>query len=352
MGWKTNTLGVVTLSMMLAACSQENNENTMSASAPPAAATTTDDIFTGTYLEGSKAFHMTAASNGMDYTIRVSLPPKYKNSGNNHPLLIVNDGSMLFATAAESAGIQASTGETHPVIVVGVSAKGTMQWHNTRRQYDYSGGTALSKVMLELLEQGPITSEMGGLWPLYNRLQSAGIAPEDGFGGAAKYLEFLTEELLPRLQAQYRVDPEEIGLMGHSMGGAFVGHTLLTKTSPFSKFIAGTFSMDAWYTPEEMAAMQATYAATAAPRKVDVFHGYGGVELLDFPGAVEGAMAFLEALKVTDPGHIDSMLHWNFEREQHGSVTAAVVASGIHHHWGTGLSYSEAAKQRNNDEWQ
>ena len=32
-------------------------------------------------------------------------------------------------------------------------------------------------------------------------------------------------------------------------------------------------------------------------------------------------------------------------------LTAAFLASGIHHHWGTGLSYGEAAKLRNNDEW-
>ena len=71
-----------------------------------------------------------------------------------------------------------------------------------------------------------------------------------GFGGADRYLAFLTDELLPELLSKYNVDADEIGLAGHSMGGAFCGQTLLAKTTPFSKFIIGTFSMDGWYTPK------------------------------------------------------------------------------------------------------
>jgi predicted alpha/beta superfamily hydrolase len=305
-----------------------------------------DDFHYGSYLQGAILFDMSSTNTGDDYTIRVVTPPGYEKSGKSHPILLVMDGSLLFSTAAESAGLQASIGETRPVIVVGVSSKGSMQYHNTRRQRDYSGGTAVTK----MLTSKEITPADGGLWPLYNRLKEAGIPVEDGFGGATEYLSFLTDELLPRLEADYRVDENEIGLMGHSLGGALIAHALLTKDTPFTKFIAGTFGID-WYTPEEMEAMQTQYQSTPAPHRVDIFYGYGGVEVADFPGAIEKSVTFLEALQATDPNYVDSILTWNFEREQHGSVVAAVIASGIHHLWGTGLSYEEAAKIRNNDEW-
>lgn len=312
------------------------------------------DMYAGTYLGGAKRFDVASQNTGIEYSVWVQTPPKYnhKGEGEGHTLLLVMDGSMLFAGAVETAGVQASTGETHPVIVVGVSTKGSMKAHNTRRQRDYSGGTLMNRFLAQMEAAGPVTSETaGGVWPLYNRLKEAGIPVDQGFGGADRYLAFLTDELLPELLSKYNVDADEIGLAGHSMGGAFCGHTLLAKTTPFSKFVIGTFSMDGWYTPEEMAAYQQHYKTAQAENPVDVFYGYGGVEVSDFPGAVENSILFLEGLKQTDPDYVQSLLTWNFEREQHGSVAAAFIASGIHHHWGTGLSYSEAAKLRNNDEW-
>src|SRR5262249_43703799 len=41
------------------------------------------------------------------------------------------------------------------------------------------------------------------------------------FPGAQSYYRFLTEELIPEVEAQYRVDPKQRTLVGYSLSGSF-----------------------------------------------------------------------------------------------------------------------------------
>src|SRR5262249_47459518 len=48
--------------------------------------------------------------------------------------------------------------------------------------------------------------------------------------GAIDYLTFLTRELIPYIEANYRADPKKRVLSGHSTGGNFVFHALYLET--------------------------------------------------------------------------------------------------------------------------
>ena len=56
-------------------------------------------------------------------------------------------------------------------------------------------------------------------------------------GGADRFLQFLTEELMPYVQKNYRTDPYKI-LIGHSFGGLFAIHTMLNNPDAFNAYIA------------------------------------------------------------------------------------------------------------------
>ncbi|MCP4313984.1 MAG: hypothetical protein GY790_22240, partial [Bacteroidetes bacterium] len=56
-------------------------------------------------------------------------------------------------------------------------------------------------------------------------------------GGAKKFLGFLSEELVPYLDENYRTAGFNI-LLGHSFGGTFIGYTLLAKPKLFDAYLA------------------------------------------------------------------------------------------------------------------
>ncbi len=49
------------------------------------------------------------------------------------------------------------------------------------------------------------------------------------FPGAVNFYDFVTLELIPAIEAQYRIDSKKRTLMGHSLGGLFTGSVMLTE---------------------------------------------------------------------------------------------------------------------------
>jgi hypothetical protein len=56
-------------------------------------------------------------------------------------------------------------------------------------------------------------------------------------GGADNFLKFIETEVIPQIEKSYRVQPYRI-LAGHSFGGLFTVHTLITRPELFNSYIA------------------------------------------------------------------------------------------------------------------
>lgn len=68
-------------------------------------------------------------------------------------------------------------------------------------------------------------------------------------GGAPQFLEFLRDELMPAIEARYRVQgPRGRALVGHSLGGLFTDYALL-QFDPAKPFVTGFLpaSPSLWY---------------------------------------------------------------------------------------------------------
>ena len=84
----------------------------------------------------------------------------------------------------------------------------------------------------------------------------------EAVGGGKNFHQYLTEELLPKIDSQYRTDINKRALLGHSFGGYFVLYSLLNQlqnnTNHFQNFISASPTL--WYNnfylnqlPEELA---------------------------------------------------------------------------------------------------
>ncbi|MFC1492722.1 alpha/beta hydrolase-fold protein [candidate division KSB1 bacterium] len=133
-----------------------------------------------------------------DRRIFISLPIGYSGSNREYPVFYLTDGHEY--NFVNTAGMIRYFSNTYfpPMIVVGIP--------NTDR------GRDLSVVVQEQLP---------------------------GSGGAGKYIDFITDELIPYIDEKYRATDHRI-LAGFSAGGQVVVYALLKASAHFDSFIAGS----------------------------------------------------------------------------------------------------------------
>ena len=297
------------------------------------------DIFQDTMLAGVRGRRVWSESTGSEHEVLVSLPPTYEQGDRNYPLLIVLDANYCFGGAVETARMQAATGEVEDLILVGLGTPGGLAAHGTRRLRDYTPGFAMAG--------GLEASEIGRM--LKGRLDRAGLTVEQAFGGSRLFARFIADELLPSLSAEFRIDQRDIGLAGHSCGGAFAIDLLLNGGHPISKLLVGTFGLD-WYSPEALEELERGFAPRA--QGPGVFMAIGGGEFADeeMGGAVWKSVTFLDRLRQSAPD-LDISIQV-FDGETHPSVMPMLIASGVRRFWATGLTYTRAAAGRRlRDTW-
>jgi len=159
---------------------------------------------------------------------------------------------------------------------------------------------------------------------------------ENDFGGGDKFLSFLEEELIKRLDQEYRTIPYRI-LYGHSLGGLLATHAYMKENTLFNSFIAVDPSMGAWDAETMDKKIEAVtdrsfdrfiYIASANWGKRNIRNRDRHVRLYEsLNSSCEG----------TFPGQLEY-----FENENHGSVPAIAFHNGIAAIFkGYGVSYRD-----------
>ena len=85
----------------------------------------------------------------------------------------------------------------------------------------------------------PNTNRTRDLTPTNTKRGYDGTEEESlaGSGGADRFLEFVREELFPKIESKFRTIPHRI-LVGHSFGGLLAMHALLEQPDMFQSYIA------------------------------------------------------------------------------------------------------------------
>lgn len=133
--------------------------------------------------------NLTSAHTGHTYRIQTTAIGTLPKKG--YPVLYLLDGDNYFAHAALLAHtlLQPPGTQTSPaLIIVGIGYPNGKLLDLDKRARDYTPPPQ---------------------------------SPDGKHGGAAQFARFMHEELLPHLHAQYRINPEEQNIFGHSYGGLF-----------------------------------------------------------------------------------------------------------------------------------
>jgi predicted alpha/beta superfamily hydrolase len=141
---------------------------------------------------------------GEERTVLVRTPANYARTTERFPVLYMSDGDAHILHTSATVNFLARNGRMPEMIVVGIP--------NTDRTRD--------------------------LTPTH--VAQAPDNPNARFptsGGADKFLKFIETELIPMVEAKYRVQPFR-AFAGHSLGGLFTVHAMMTRPELFNSYIA------------------------------------------------------------------------------------------------------------------
>ena len=212
-------------------------------------------------------------------TLNIYLPASYhQQSTQKYPLLLLLDGGLHedFHHITGIAQWAALTGSYQEVIVVGIA--------NIDRKHD-------------------LTS------PSDNELDKKELPTH---GGAAKFRTFISEELLPWLQQQYRISDRRL-LLGESLAGLFTTETFLLQPEMFTDYIA--ISPSLWWND-----MKLSLDAEKHLQNGDYANRRLWLAMADEGGDMRtGYQHLINALKAMP----ESTLHWQvtpFAEEKHNTI--------------------------------
>lgn len=216
---------------------------------------------------------------GEDRIVFVRTPVGYESNKVSYPVLYMTDGDSHINHTSSSIEFLTESGRMPDVIVVGVT--------NTDRTRDLT----------------PLKS---------SNKNAAGELQFPTSGGADNFLKFFETELIPEIEKQYRVQPYRI-FAGHSLGGLFAIHALISKPGLFNSYVAVSPALQ-WENGAELKRAE-DFLKAQKEMKVTLFVSIGNE-----PGAIgESFDNFKELLSKTSIKGFE----WQAERmadEDHGSV--------------------------------
>ena len=148
----------------------------------------------------------------MEYKLNITLPPEYNSTNTEYPVLIYLDAWMTTGLMNDAYFMVTATKLIDPIILVGISFDGSTGDFFYIRARDYT--------------------------PTYvspDRLGKEGsMIPTSG--KAREFLKFIKDELIPFINAGYRIDKTDLGILGYSLGGLFSAWALSQEPGIFKRY--------------------------------------------------------------------------------------------------------------------
>lgn len=228
-------------------------------------------------LEGSlDARTLRATGSGVEYPLRLYLPPASAGPRAALPVVYVLDGETWFDTV-----VRAAEATRTRALVVGINSA--------------------SRRNLDLVP--PNTCTAGG-------------------GGQVAFLDVLRREMLPFVQAEFGGDASQRALFGHSHGGGFVLFAMLAEapgTHAFRHYLACDASLGCYY--DTAVGWLDAYAAAqrTLPTRLMLSHASQGNVLSNVPWADALAARRLDALDFRQQAYTGS----------HGGIVPQAITDGL-----------------------
>jgi predicted alpha/beta superfamily hydrolase len=141
---------------------------------------------------------------GEERIVLIRTPFGYERNGQRYPVLYMTDGDAHIQHTSSTIEFLARNGRMPEMIIVAIT--------NTDRGRDLTPTRA-------------------------NVTRPDGKLQFPTSGGADKFIKFIEAELMPAIEAKYRVQPYRM-LAGHSLGGLFAVHVMMSRPELFNSYIA------------------------------------------------------------------------------------------------------------------
>ncbi|MCW8216578.1 alpha/beta hydrolase [Streptomyces griseolus] len=176
------------------------------------------------------------SSGGHDYGIWVTTPPNYDPAAAQAPVVYVLDGNWTVGMTAPPIVTQLDP--LQPIqpyvqVSVGYAGKEAERWEELRNRDLVPPGEPIAKEYIDAVETGVESGVM-------TRGQADAYLAELGDSRADMFLDFITDDLHPRIERDYSTAPSGHGLFGYSYGGLFSLYAWLTKSTFFESIGAGS----------------------------------------------------------------------------------------------------------------
>lgn len=164
-------------------------------------------------IDSSRQFDFTSRINGESYRVKVYVPDG-KAPAEGFPVLYILDGNVLFGSFQSAVRTESQAGDIEPTVVVGIeSGDGA---HGADRTFDFT--------YLDLTErEKSIVVDLGS---------------NPRYGGYERFLEVIQQEIRPAVSKAANVDQRRSAILGWSLGGLFVVHTMMVHPDAFGTYIA------------------------------------------------------------------------------------------------------------------
>lgn len=229
--------------------------------------------------------------------------PKQPPPPSGYPVLYVLDGNAFFQTFQETIRIQSIRSEktgVAPAIVVGIGYPGEADFVSECRVLDFTPPSSA----LDLPDRPD-----GKSWPKS--------------GGAEKFLQFIEQELKPKVNETYEADPARHIFFGHSLGGLFGLYALFTKPEAFYSYMISSPSI--WWNQQCILELESEFIDRLKDGNLKIYLSAGAQEKQFM---VEDVKELAERLTRLEDSRLDIMLDIA-EGENHISVVPAALSRSL-----------------------
>ena len=246
------------------------------------------------FLNKNAEYYLFNSQEAQDtFHVYIKLPAGYDTAKTNFPVLYVLDGDIVFPIVS---GVMQYLlyGEYVPeMIIVGVGY-GTLDESpegQNRRSRDYSP------------------------------TQRAG---RPNTGKAKQFLSFLTNELIPFVDKNFKSDKINKTLQGHSMGGLFTTYTLFNSNNIFNRYIISSPYL--WWDEKSIFKEEEKFVKNNSELRANVFISYGADEVKDiYHETIEEMIT-----KIKNKNYSGLKLSTRvFEKGEHFTVPAEALTYGL-----------------------
>jgi uncharacterized protein len=192
----------------------------------------------GSLFPSTRYFEIDSNIAGARFSAFVTTPAQYDaDKTQKFPILYQVDGNLFFPATApfHQVGPRDPMSPQLPFILVsvGYSERESHAWTWLRVRDLLPPGEAVPEVMRQAVEMsveaGSLPRDEGDRY----------LAMFDKPAGD-KFLGFLERELHPRLEGEFRVDANDVGLWGTSYGGLFAAYVAIKRSDLFKRIGAGS----------------------------------------------------------------------------------------------------------------